>query len=75
MVNNKEVKMPYKVTHLSGRCRTGNDMVGQIAHAVSGGISICGKKPKGKSSGWSVWEDNELTCPKCLLKIKELEAK
>ena len=74
-MSNKEVKMLYKVTHLSGRCRTGNDMVGQITHAVSGWIAICGKKPKGKSLGWSVWEDNELTCPKCLLKIKRLEAK
>ena len=74
-MSDKEVKMLYKVTHLSGRCRTGNDMVGQITHAVSGGIAICGKKPKGKSSGWSVWSDHELTCPKCLSKIKELEAK
>lgn len=68
----KKIKSLYKITHLAGMCRTGNDKVGHITHAVSEEVAICGKRPKGKSSGWSVWEDHELTCPKCVSRIKKL---
>lgn len=65
-------KSQYRVTHLSGRCRTGSDKVGQITHAVSGEVAICGRKPKGKSAGWSEWISHELTCPKCMDKVKKM---
>lgn len=62
----------YRITHLAGRCRTGGDKVGQITHAVRREVAICGRKPRGKSAGWSEWISHELTCPKCMDKVKKM---
>ena len=68
----KKIKSLYRITHLAGRCRTGGDKTGQITHAVSGGVAICGRKPKGKSAGWSEWATHELTCIKCKDRVKRM---
>lgn len=62
---------PYRFTHLSGRCRSGRDHAGQIVHLVptrsgSMGVAVCGKKPAAKSNGWSEYDDDKLTCPRCI---------
>ena len=62
---------PYRFTHLSGRCRSGGDHAGCIVHLVptrngSMGEAVCGKKPAAKSNGWSEYDDDKLTCPRCI---------
>ena len=62
---------PYRFTHLSGRCRSGGDHAGCIVHLVptrngSMGVAVCGKKPAAKSNGWSEYDDDKLTCPRCI---------
>ena len=59
--NNQE----YRITHKTGRCRSGIDRTGIISHAVIGNNSICGDNPK-KRSGWSDYTDKIITCKKCL---------
>ena len=56
---------PYRITHKTGRCRSGIDRTGIISHAVIGNNSICGNNPK-KRSGWSDYSDKIITCKKCL---------
>ena len=61
----------HRLTHLSGRCRSGGDHGGYIVHLVptrtgSMGVAVCGKKPAAKSNGWSEHDDEKITCPRCL---------
>ena len=59
-----------KYRTLSGRCRSGGDLSGNI-HAVDWqtGKALCGKTPTGKSAGWGEWDKPAPTCPKCANKI------
>jgi hypothetical protein len=58
--------MEYKILTKAGSCRSGHDSTGKIAHAVVNGKALCGNSPKGRSAGWSSWESDKVTCPKCL---------
>lgn len=69
----------YQISELTGRCRTGSDQTGTRWHArlivddQPSYKALCGYAPKGSSAGWSDWcpEGREVTCPKCLKKLKE----
>jgi len=60
--------------HLTGRCANGYERDGgDIVHALQEGdsfVALCGAKAGKRSAGWSVWEDDDLTCMRCLLKAK-----
>jgi len=70
-MDNKYNNKLYRITHKTGRCRSGADKTGVITHAVIGNNAICGQNPK-KRSGWSDNIDKIITCKKCL-KILEKE--
>ena len=57
--------------HLAGRCRSGGDSSGTLAHAVPAGAStaLCGRTYGRHSAGWSDHLDREVTCPRCLRKM------
>lgn len=61
--------------HMSGRCRTGSDRTGAVIHAVADSewTALCGKQPGRTSAGWSVWIDDEVSCPRCLKKLATIE--
>lgn len=65
---------------LAGRCRNGAERdSGKLWHAVPKGevygVALCGAKPGRTSVGWSSWcpDDVQITCNKCLRKIKKNE--
>jgi hypothetical protein len=53
-----------RITHLAGRNGNGTN---KVNHAVEKSVALCGAEPGKKSAGWSEWDDDEVTCPKCLL--------
>lgn len=64
---------------LAGRCTSGQELgQGTRNHAVNGvvneawgelhGVALCGAKPGKRSVGWSLRDDEEVSCPKCLKK-------
>jgi hypothetical protein len=56
----------YRITHLAGRARTGSDQAGSLAHAVNpNGRALCGREPGRTSAGWSEYNDQAITCPRC----------
>ena len=61
-----------RVTHLAGRCRSGNDQTGYISHVLVTGKALCGKAPGKKSAGWSEYNDTAPTCNKCTTKLETL---
>ena len=64
-----------KFRTLSGRCRSGSDLSGNI-HAVDWEKykALCGKQPGRKSAGWGEWDKEAPTCPKCIKKMEALAA-
>ena len=55
----------YRITHKAGQCRSGIDNKGSISHAVVNNLALCGQTP-GKKSSWSEYNDQSITCKKCL---------
>ena len=64
----------YRITHLAGRARSGGDSVGKVTHLVESFYwkALCGKEPGRRSAGWSEYNDNELTCPRCITKLQKM---
>ena len=61
----------YRITHLSGRCRSSSEPAGSVVHMIpirEGAMAkaLCGRKPGRTSVGWSEHDDDKLTCPRCL---------
>jgi len=60
---------------LLGRLRNGAESdSGHIAHAVchserSSAKALCGARPGPKSVGWGTYDEEEVTCPKCLERL------
>lgn len=67
--------MQYTPKHMTGRCRSGGDNTGVVAHAVPAGqwAALCGKEPGRLSAGWSEYIDDAVTCPRCLRKIEKMK--
>lgn len=72
-----------RVTYATGQCRTATDRQGPRYHAVPGVVTwgggdwtaaLCGYVPGRRSNGWSDYQGQEVTCPKCLAKLAKLEA-
>jgi hypothetical protein len=62
---------------LTGRCANGYQRDrGTRIHALPIGsqIAICGATYGRRSAGWSEWNEQEVTCPKCVRKLSR-EAK
>jgi len=64
----------YTPKVLTGRCRTGSEQGGQLAHAVPGDswweTALCGAHPGRLSNGWSDnYHPDAVTCPKCLARL------
>jgi hypothetical protein len=63
---------------LAGRCANGFERDrGTVYHAVpeeasnSGwGTALCGKEPGRRSVGWAHREGTEVSCPRCLKKLR-----
>ena len=68
--------MTYTPKILTGRCRTGSEKGGAVAHAVAGtsefATALCGARPGRLSNGWSEWKPDKVTCPKCLKKMEQV---
>lgn len=71
-------KDEHKLRQMTGRCRTGYEIGGTLAHWVlktNGDFdqAICGRQPKGLSCGWGdvTWTD-DATCPTCKKKMDKL---
>jgi hypothetical protein len=62
----------YRITHKQGRNRTGSDSYGRITHAVINFNALCGQNPGRTSGGWSDYDDQILTCPKCKKLLEKL---
>lgn len=66
----------YTPKVLTGRCRTGSERGGHLAHAVPGDswyeTALCGAKPGKRSNGWSEYRPEAVTCPKCLARLAKL---
>jgi len=66
----------YTPKVLTGRCRTGSERGGHLAHAVAGDswyeTALCGAKPGKRSNGWSEYRPEAVTCPKCLARLAKL---
>jgi hypothetical protein len=62
-----------KYLRLAGRCRNGYERDGGTrVHAITDKWkSLCGAKPGPKSQGWSSWEEEAATCPRCIDKLKK----
>jgi hypothetical protein len=71
---NGEAIMKVYARHLAGRCRTGSDSKGALAHAVPVGeyTALCGRTYGRRSAGWSDYYDRALTCPRCLRKMQQI---
>ena len=69
-MTNSGSKPEYKKLMLTGRCVNGRESDrGTVVHAVVGGsygTALCGKKPGPRSNGFSIYEEDEVTCHKCL---------
>ncbi len=62
----------FKILRKTGRLVNGNEGgAGVKYHAVIDNIALCGTKP-GRLSNWSFYEGKEITCPKCLAKVKKI---
>jgi len=62
----------YRFTHLAGRCRSGADQTGHVVHVLVSGRALCGREPGARSAGWSTYNDQEITCPKCNKQFEHL---
>lgn len=65
-----------RIAYATGQCRTGSERGGPRYHAVEGsdfGPALCGYRPGRRSNGWSDYEGEQLTCPKCIKKLAKLE--
>ena len=62
----------YRITHKTGRCRSGSDQTGYITHIVINNHAICNNNPKGRSN-WSEYDDKIITCKKCLILKDQLK--
>ena len=63
----------FKIRRLTGRCSNGYERdAGSRNHAVPTGshVAVCGATYGRRSAGWSEYEEEEITCPRCLKKIK-----
>lgn len=67
------------IASLAGRCTSGQELgQGTRNHAVNGvlneawgelhGIALCGAKPGVRSVGWSLRDEEDVSCPKCIKK-------
>lgn len=76
---NEILRLGYEVSVMAGRCANGAESDrGRIWHAralrgdgYGEEAALCGKKPGGKSVGWSLYPGNYPTCPKCLEVLRE----
>lgn len=67
-----ETTRGYEALTMTGRCANGAQRdAGQLYHAVKIGewIAVCGAK-HGKRSRWSEYHGKDVTCPRCIKKIK-----
>lgn len=63
----------YKILRKTGRLANGNEGgAGTLFHAVNGHVSLCGTT-HGRLSSWSFEEGEQVTCSKCLKKLKNLK--
>lgn len=59
--------------HMLGRCSNGAELdSGRLSHAVEGNNwkAVCGAEPGRRSAGWAEYADDQVTCPRCLRKMK-----
>lgn len=59
--------------HLLGSCASGSESdKGRLSHGVVGDswTALCGAKPGSRSAGWAEYDDAEVTCKRCLAKMK-----
>jgi hypothetical protein len=64
----------YRIRRLAGRCSNGYGRdSGRLAHAVPSDshIALCGASYGRRSAGWSEWDDEKITCSRCLEKINK----
>lgn len=63
----------YRITHTTGRARTGHERGGVLAHLVdlATGVALCGARPR-RLSSWSEYDDAAITCAKCAHEADEL---
>lgn len=69
--------MNYKIHKLAGRCADGAERDrGRRAHALpvnaAGRVddrALCGAAPGRRSAGWSSWDEQAVTCPRCLVRL------
>ena len=69
----------YRIQQLAGRCANGLEGGrGRLWHAVPRGTikALCGQEPGRLSGGWSEYdpEEKQVTCPRCLRKLKRVES-
>lgn len=60
--------------HLLGSCASGAESdKGRLSHGVVGDSwkALCGAEPGRRSAGWAEYDDAEVTCKRCLAKMKE----
>lgn len=59
-----------RVLRLLGRCTDGAERgAGRHWHAVEGGVALCGARYGRWSAGWTEYQGERVTCPKCLRKM------
>jgi hypothetical protein len=64
-----------RILRLTGRCANGGERDGGLHfHAVIGDDweALCGASPGRRSAGWSSYPGTEVTCPRCLSKIRRI---
>jgi hypothetical protein len=71
----------YTPAALAGRCANGYERDhGSVVHYVeyerqlynTSWIALCGKRPGGRSAGFSAREGSPVTCPRCLKKATKI---
>lgn len=70
---NRDINRGYEALQLAGRCATGEERgKGSLYHMVTIGshVAACGAKPGRRSAGWSSYPAAEVTCPRCLKKMR-----
>lgn len=69
-------KRGYRITQLIGRACSGAELGhGTRNHAVplDSYTALCGAHPGRRSAGWSSYEEDAVTCPRCLKKIEAIK--
>ena len=66
-----------KAKRLTGRCANGAERDGgKLSHLIEDcrNIALCGAKPGKRSNGWSIYDETEVTCKKCLDRLMKVMA-